>query len=455
MRTNMKFIILFMGLLALSVFTPKQAEAQRGYVSFQVFYDALSPYGEWVDYPNLGYVWLPDAGPDFVPYSTEGQWIYSNYGWTWASNYDWGWAPFHYGRWDFDDNLGWFWLPDTEWGPAWVTWRSSEGYYGWEPMAPGITLSLSFGREYNSRRDHWIFVRDRDFERQDIYRYHVDYNDNDRIIRNSSIIDHTYVDRTRRTTYATGPAREDIQRATGRRINQVAIRETDRPGQVLNDRQMKLYRPQVNRNYNNEQKPAPARVTNLNEVRRPAERNSNGLPVNQTPGNNRRQTQPNQVSPQNNDNQRVRPAQPQNINAPDNNQRQQNRDRIYRRNANTFQPQQQAQPQPQPQQPQAQPQQERQQRQPQQQPQTQPQPQPQQQQAQPQPQRQQQQPQAQPQQERQQRQPQQQTQRQQPQQQKAAPANASRREQRRNAVKQEKVNRANKAKESPKDDGRR
>src|SRR5665647_1032655 len=196
MKQNMKFIILLLVLAISSVIVPKQALAQREYVNFQVFYDELSPYGEWVDYPNLGYVWIPDVGSDFVPYSTEGQWIYTNYGWTWDSNYDWGWAPFHYGRWDFDDNYGWFWLPDNEWGPAWVTWRSADGYYGWQPMEPGISLSLSFGREYNSRNDHWIFVRDRDIERPDIYRYNVNNDEHDRIIRNSSVINRTYVDRT-------------------------------------------------------------------------------------------------------------------------------------------------------------------------------------------------------------------------------------------------------------------
>src|SRR5580658_10431559 len=41
-------------------------------VSTQVFYDQLSPYGQWVNYPNYGYVWIPSAGIDFSPYSTEG-----------------------------------------------------------------------------------------------------------------------------------------------------------------------------------------------------------------------------------------------------------------------------------------------------------------------------------------------------------------------------------------------
>src|ERR1700749_3701227 len=64
----------------------------------QVFYDELSPYGQWIDYPDYGYVWQPNVDADFRPYETNGYWAYSDYGWTWVSNYSWGWATFHYGR---------------------------------------------------------------------------------------------------------------------------------------------------------------------------------------------------------------------------------------------------------------------------------------------------------------------------------------------------------------------
>ena len=84
----------------------------------QVFYDELSPYGTWVNYPDYGYVWVPDAGSDFRPYATNGYWTYTDYGWTWVSNYIWGWAPFHYGRWFYDDYYGWAWVPGNEWAPA-------------------------------------------------------------------------------------------------------------------------------------------------------------------------------------------------------------------------------------------------------------------------------------------------------------------------------------------------
>ncbi|MGC1389534.1 MAG: DUF6600 domain-containing protein [Bacteroidales bacterium] len=98
MKSIIKVSVLFLIIIASVIFT-KQASAQQSNVSFQVFYDQLSPYGDWVNYPNWGYVWIPDAGPDFVPYSTNGHWILTDFGWTWMSDYSWGWAPFHYGGW--------------------------------------------------------------------------------------------------------------------------------------------------------------------------------------------------------------------------------------------------------------------------------------------------------------------------------------------------------------------
>ena len=296
MKQSIKSLIILLVLITSSVMAPKLASAQQDDVNFQVFYDELSPYGQWVDYQNYGYAWIPDAGPDFVPYSTDGHWVLSDYGWTWVSDYEWGWAPFHYGRWDYDNYYGWLWIPDNQWGPAWVNWRQSEGYYGWAPMEPGISLSIGFGRAYSSSNDHWMFVRDRDFERPDIDRYYVNRTDHARIVRNSTMIRSTYIDNSRHTTYVTGPARGDIQRVTGRQIKPVSIRENSRPGQQrMNNGQLEMYRPQVNNNNNRERKAAPSRITNLKDVKRPSERSGANQQRNANPANNsERQQQPQQ-----------------------------------------------------------------------------------------------------------------------------------------------------------------
>jgi len=268
MKSHIKIITVLFILMTSCVILPRQSSAQQTNISFQVFYDQLSPYGQWIDYSDYGYVWLPDAGDDFVPYSSNGHWILSEYGWTWTSDYNWGWAAFHYGRWSFDDSFGWFWVPDTEWGPAWVSWREADGYYGWAPMEPGINANSSFGREYDSRNDHWIFVDYRNFDRKDINHYYVNQSDHDRIVRRSTTINRSYIDNERRTTYVSGPSREAVQQATGRTIKPLTIFDKNKPGQQINNNQLQIYRPQVEKNNTGVKRIAPTRVSNMNNVRR-------------------------------------------------------------------------------------------------------------------------------------------------------------------------------------------
>jgi hypothetical protein len=67
MSSTGKVSVLVFSIFFTSLLFSKQVSAQKPNISFQVFYDQLSPYVEWVNYPDWGYVWLPDAGPDFVP----------------------------------------------------------------------------------------------------------------------------------------------------------------------------------------------------------------------------------------------------------------------------------------------------------------------------------------------------------------------------------------------------
>ena len=317
MKTNIRTLGFLLFLVTASVIAPKQASAQQDDVSLQVFYDELSPYGEWIDYPKYGYVWIPDAGSDFMPYSSRGQWIFTDYGWTWISDYEWGWAPFHYGRWDYDNYYGWLWVPDYEWGPSWVTWRSARGYYGWQPMRPGISISLSFGNDYyNNYNDYWMFVSDRDFQRPNVSRYYVNQTNIDVIIRNSTVINNTYIDNSRNTTYVSGPAREDVQRNTGRRINSVVIRENNTPGQNLKNGQLQIYRPNVRKNNDSGRKPAPTRISSREDVQRPSERNGVNQQRNANPSNNNRQERQINSERQQNNNRIDQPSQQRNVNSP-------------------------------------------------------------------------------------------------------------------------------------------
>jgi Family of unknown function (DUF6600) len=132
--------------------TERTASAE---VSVSVFYDSLSPYGEWVTVGGVGPVWRPHeevVGADFRPYATNGYWVDTEYGWSFESEYEWGWAPFHYGRWFYHPRFGWVWKPGRTWGPAWVDWRFGGGYVGWAPLPPsGISVV------YRSE-PRWYFV---------------------------------------------------------------------------------------------------------------------------------------------------------------------------------------------------------------------------------------------------------------------------------------------------------
>jgi len=304
MKLNFKIITVLFIVMTSCIIYPQQTKAQQNNVSFQVFYDQLSPYGQWIDYSNYGYVWIPNVESDFVPYSTDGHWILTDDGWTWDSDYDWGWAAFHYGRWSYDDSFGWFWVPDSEWGPAWVNWREADGYYGWSPMEPGMSLSMSFDRTYDNHHDHWIFINSRDIERTDINLYYVNQTDRERIARNSTVIHNTYLDNSRHTTYVSGPSRSQVQKVTGRTITPVVIQENNKPGQAISNGQLRIYRPQVVKNSVSNQKAVPSRITNLKDVKKSPIKNGQNNPQSGNSSTiNRQISQPNRVAPQNNNQQ--------------------------------------------------------------------------------------------------------------------------------------------------------
>jgi len=148
MKKKLAIILLVLAII-FSVESKNTSEAHIN-VGFNLFFNALSPYGNWVSVPRYGNVWYPTAvGPHWRPY-TDGRWVLSDYGWTWVSYEPWGWAPYHYGRWVFLDYYGWGWIPGTVWAPAWVTWYTNPGYIGWAPLAPDYYFSLEIGIGFNN-----------------------------------------------------------------------------------------------------------------------------------------------------------------------------------------------------------------------------------------------------------------------------------------------------------------
>ncbi len=226
------------------------ASAQVGVnVSFQTFYDQLSPYGYWINTPNYGYVWSPNVTADFQPYVSNGYWVMTEYGNTWVSDYDWGWAPFHYGRWYYDDYNGWLWAPDTEWGPAWVEWRTGNGYYGWMPMSPSWYVNVSINR--------WTFLPYRYITHRHFHSYCLPRTRVVNVYNQTTVINNYYTYNNRR--YVSGPSVRDIERNSRSRVQVRQIRDEARPGRaVVNNGDVRVYRPTVESRGNS----APARITN-------------------------------------------------------------------------------------------------------------------------------------------------------------------------------------------------
>lgn len=264
-----KFILNGFLLLGLTAFLAGKTEAKSNNfaVSFQVFYDELMPYGDWVDDPHYGFIWIPYVEPGFQPYRTNGHWVMSRFGNTWVSMYDWGWAPFHYGRWFFSDHYGWAWVPGYEWGPAWVDWRTGGGYYGWAPLAPRVQFYASVRFPVYS---HWVFVPRRRLLSRNIYNYYIPRRNINVVYNRTTVINNTYIYNNR--TYIAGPSRTEIQRVTRRNVPVYEVSNTNRPGRAaISNNSVQMYKPEIRQVASQSRGQAsaarPSRVISSNEFR--------------------------------------------------------------------------------------------------------------------------------------------------------------------------------------------
>lgn len=192
-------------LLVSAQFIANAQPAQQETATYETFYDALMPYGTWIDYPEYGYVWHPDV-EDFRPYATNGYWEYTDGGWYWESEYDWGWATFHYGDWFYDDAYGWLWNPGYEWSPAHVDWGVEDDYYAWAAKSP----------EGWAHHDHeWNMVDRKHFYDRDLF---------------ASLVtrDHMRTDAARIRLVHSGPDVKDIENRSGIDIKTKSMHDMDK-----------------------------------------------------------------------------------------------------------------------------------------------------------------------------------------------------------------------------------
>jgi uncharacterized protein DUF6600 len=208
----------------------KQYKYRYSGISFNYFYSALQPHGEWIEIDYDVYVWRPyRVGRNWQPYS-EGRWAWTNDGWYWDSYEPFGWATYHYGRWYFDDYFGWVWMPGYDWAPAWVEWRYSDDYIGWAPLSPyaafdihrGIHFSISWRTGYN----HWHFVSFKHFGSHNINHHFVHKNYKHKIYNRTKYRTNYYANNGRIVNG--GIDRNFIERKSGTRFLKRDITETTR-----------------------------------------------------------------------------------------------------------------------------------------------------------------------------------------------------------------------------------
>jgi len=246
---NSRILGIIIAIFSLSVTpnAPVSAQVQGQYIDYNMFYNELAPYGNWYNDPQYGFVWQPNAGPNFRPYYTNGHWAMTEYGNMWVSNYPWGWATFHYGRW-FLGNWGWVWVPGQEWAPAWVEWRESPGYYGWAPMGPGMSISMSLSGRYNTPSNWFVFVNYNNMYSNNFSYYNRPSNFS--IIFNTSLVlNNSYRDNRYHYDYAYGPRRDQYQYHTNRPAPVYRVNDRNTPtSSGPRGNNISVYRPNVNTN---------------------------------------------------------------------------------------------------------------------------------------------------------------------------------------------------------------
>ncbi len=176
-------IILAICTLGFSAAPPGAIPAYAGQEDAALFQEALSTYGQWLNYGQHGLVWRPrQVDKNWRPY-TNGRWVPTKEGYVFETDEPWGWATYHYGNWLPTNEHGWVWVPGRTWYPHTVNWRTNDENVGWAPVPPPDNLgsetfysdgypASDYGTSelYSSNTypstispSNWIFTRASDF----------------------------------------------------------------------------------------------------------------------------------------------------------------------------------------------------------------------------------------------------------------------------------------------------
>jgi hypothetical protein len=231
---------------------------RAGNANVDFFYDALSPYGDWIEMAPYGWVWAPrSVAADWRPYRA-GHWVYTDYDWTWVADEDWGWAPYHYGRWALDSRYGWVWVPGSVWAPAWVSWQWGDGYAGWAPLPPDADLTAG-PASFNIDPLAYIFVEERYVTEPILVSHYVPPARNvtlvnvTRNVTNYTIVENRVVNRSVRV--------DEVERATGHAVPRARITEAPAPAPTrVRGSEVAIYKPPVPKATGQPTKPAQAQA---------------------------------------------------------------------------------------------------------------------------------------------------------------------------------------------------
>jgi hypothetical protein len=251
---------LFLVLTFLSVSANKIIAQPQEAVTIKVFYEALSPYGQWIYDKTYGYVWAP-TDRKFRPYYTSGYWVMTEHGSTWVSLYPWGWAPFHYGRWIYDSFYHWIWIPDIVWAPAWVLWRTSGDYCGWTLITPGTSISAAMGSSYYVPDDWWLFIPRKYFLTHEFQSRCEPARNNPDLLKKTSVNTSTHTASSYEESYLTGPQADQFAR-TGLNAPLYAVKKMQKPGKsTVGTNELSLYMPAIEK-WEKGNEPKPAKYAN-------------------------------------------------------------------------------------------------------------------------------------------------------------------------------------------------
>src|ERR1700736_4076386 len=193
--------------------------------SLDVFYDQLTPMGEWCDCGDYGHVFRPRVPHGWRPYC-NGHWVWTDRGWYWDSDDGFGWSCYHCGRWIHEEDC-WCWVPGTEWAPAWVSWRTGPEHCGWAPLppeagfGPGIGIGGWCDHAYGLGPGAYFFIAFSHFTARNYDPYILPASQNLTIIKNT--VNVTNITYNKNIVNNFGPSVATIQQKTGAVIKPVSL----------------------------------------------------------------------------------------------------------------------------------------------------------------------------------------------------------------------------------------